>query len=158
MTSLFHLATELANLEELMNNPDREAELIALIQRKVDNCAEYMNRIDDYVDAIDKRIKELEQYADNAQKKKESFRKYLKLAIDQLGVDELSGEIHTIKFRKPSKVCVIDDQTLLPAKYKAVETIVKVDKISLKKDLEKEAIEGAHLEEGKSSLIIKGAL
>ena len=73
-----------------------------------------------------------------------------------LKTEKMEGNIHYLKFRKPSQIVEITDENKIPEQYVKVIVERKIDKMAIKEELKKGTlIDGACLWNGKESLLIK---
>ena len=163
--SLFKIASELIELDERMVESggeltdDIECDLAlvttALVE-KTDGVVEYAKYNDSAIKAVSDRIKELTEIKKKLEKKQERFNDYVLICMDKLNTEELNGDIHKIKIRKPVKVVNITNEDLIPIEYIKTETIIKIDKNKLKADLKKgESVHGAELTDGVRKAMFK---
>jgi len=96
--------------------------------------AEKYSRVAKSLDATETRIKEL-----------------LKMGLLSMGVNEVLGDTVKIVLSKTKERLIINDESIIPPKYQTVETIISINKDSIREDLAKgEPVDGAYLEGGTS--------
>lgn len=127
-----------------------EAQTTALA--KVENVCRYVKHLELFISnckAEEKRIKENRQ---KAEKRIESIKKFINPYVLEHG-----GKIDAGTFRlsnRKSKAVNVYDEESIPAEYKIIQQIIKVDKTAIKKALESGAyVTGAELEEHNNTQI-----
>jgi len=163
--SLYELTSEVEALTQMLEQDEGEVTTTSeqlevyiqnLLVTKVEGCVAYIDQQEDLIKLAKEKIDRLRAFASSKENAIERFKGYILSCMDRMEVDELKGKINSIKKRKPSKICVIESEEKIPAIYKTIEVITKVDKMKLKKDMtDGTKIEGACLVDGKRSLIIK---
>lgn len=160
--SLYGLTSELRTIDELLEQSEetglfeRQNELTMLIQEKADSIVYYVQSQDDLLDAIEKRLKEIQDLKRKQLAKMERFETYVISCLDMLGAEKVTGQMATIQIKKPLKKVEVYDQNLLPVEFLRTKTIVEPDKIALKKALDShEEIQGAKLVDGDRGLKYK---
>jgi len=164
--SLYKISEELnlivSDIEEAEGEMTTEQEaLFAQLQNqltsKTDGVVEFVRKKKDRLDAISKRIKELQAMKSSETKSMERFEDYCRNCMTMLQTDRVEGEYGIIKLRKkPQSVEIIDD-TLLDAKYKIVTTDIKIDKKLIAADLKKgDTVDGAELKRNEASITFGG--
>lgn len=99
------------------------------------------------------KLAERAKHADN---EVERIKAYIAECMGKLEKKTINAGLHSITVRAGSKSVEIENADLIPDEFVSYDTVVKVDKNEIKKRLNAgEAIEGATLKTGKSSLIIK---
>jgi len=112
----------------------------------VEDLAKFIQSLEADADAYDKQIKIFSAKKAATMKKVDSIKDYMKYSLIQMGKDKVKGELFTVSFRKSSAV-IIDDESIIPDKFKSFETICKVDKNELKKAFADGNVTGAHIQE-----------
>ena len=109
--SLFKIASELIELDERMVESGGEltddieldlALVTTALVEKTDGVVEYAKYNDSAIKAVSDRIKELTEIKKKLEKKQERFNDYVLICMDKLNTEELNGNIHKIKIRKPN--------------------------------------------------------
>lgn len=161
-SSLYKLTSELKTIETILEETDngelfeRQNDLIELIQEKADSIVYYSQSQDDFIDAIDKRLKEIQELKKSVLKRQERFEQYVISCLDTLGVEKVTGNLATISIRKPRQSVEVFDENLLPGEFLRVKTVIEPDKIALKKALEEgQEIQGAKFKLGERSINFK---
>lgn len=160
--SLYQFTSELKTIEELLEREDSDAlferqnELANLITEKTDSIVYFNQSQEDYLELIDKRLKELQELKKKIIARQERFESYVLGCLDMLGVEKIKGKLASITIRKPRQVVEVYDESLLPPDFFRTKMIVEVDKIKLKEALENnEEIQGAKMSLGKKSISMK---
>jgi hypothetical protein len=160
--SLYQLTSELKTIETILEETDsgelfeRQNDLINLIQEKADSVVYYSQSQDDFLDAIDKRLKEIQELKKSVLKRQERLEQYVLACLDTLGVEKVTGNLATIAIKKPRQSVEVFDENLLPVEFLRTKTIIEPDKIALKKVLdENQEIQGARLKLGERSINFK---
>lgn len=135
-------------LEEL------ETMLQTQIKEKAGNLIKFFIINDDYIETIDKEIKRLTGLKKRIENKKETFKKYVKNNMEQMGIKKIETELGNFSLRA-SKSVNIYDESLIDDRFITQEIKYKISKTDIKKAIEKgEQVNGAVIE-SKNSLIIK---
>lgn len=159
---LYEISNELKELEQLVESGELTADdvkdtLDAIHQEreaKAVSVYEFMRNQEATIAAIDEEIKRF-----NARKKaltssNDWLEGYLINDIAKHG--EVKTDLRTLKLRKPSKVVVIDDESKVPDAFIVkIPESSRVDKKGLLSALRLGDVEGAHIEDGKQSLVVK---
>jgi len=160
--SLYGLTSELKLIEQMLEESEdsglfeRQNELAMLIQEKADSIVYYSQSQDDFIDAVDKRLKEIQELKKSVLKRQERFEQYVIGCLDTLGVEKVTCNLATISIRKPRQSVEVFDENLLPGEFLRVKTVVEPDKIALKKALEEgQEIQGAKFKLGERSINFK---
>lgn len=106
------------------------------------------------IEAIDSEIKRLQAMKKVEANKQEALKDYLRHNMQQCDITKIECDLFTITLRKPSDVCVIDDEEKIPQDYWKV--VKSVDKALIKRALKDgHEVDGASLQAGKAGLMIK---
>jgi hypothetical protein len=164
MKQLYKLTDQISKLQEAFDNGDIPenalADTMEVIEGEFDDKAKaimaMVRNTDSDITAIADEIKRLNDRAKVLQNQQDSVKEYLRFNMQESGIDKISCSLFTLTLRKSVKIVIIDDVESLPDKYVTVKTVEQPDKKLLLSDLKDgEAIEGAHLEDGKRALMIK---
>lgn len=152
-------ADTLAGLDE--GSPEHEEALAAMSASitkgaaKVDSFAGFLRRLTYEQDHIKYEERRLKERADALYKIEERLREYAVRALTDAGLRKIQGESSTLSLRKKPDVVVVEDEAAVPASYKTVEQIVKVDRRALLRDLKAgNEIHGADIRFGEDGLIV----
>jgi len=144
-TSLLRL---LADLDEKLNSSNgeitKDLELIfKALSLKIDHCVEFHKHIENRIDFIDSKIKDLLIAKETIKSVSSRFNDYL---LHCLGDNQsLDGETYVIKKVKNPPKLEITDAAAIPGEFLVTHTETSVDKNRLKEALKREPIEGATL-------------
>jgi ERCC4-type nuclease len=116
------------------------------LNETVEDMAKFIQSLEADADAYDKQIKLFSDKKKAVNKKIDSVKEYLKFSLISMGKEKVKGELFTVSFRKSSAV-IIDDESIIPDKFKSFETICKVDKNEIKKAFADGNVTGAHIQE-----------
>lgn len=126
------------------------------VKAKAVSVAHYMLNLNPMIDALDAEIKRLQERKFIIKNRQDSLKDYLRSNMERCDISKIVCDLFTITKRKPVKVAVIDDEDSIPAGYFIeVPATRKLDKKALLKDLKEKQVQGAHLEDGKASILIK---
>lgn len=165
--SLYGLATELQTLENLMmecENPEQDfeatakkmEELTVLIQQKTDSVVGYKHYLDDGLEAIEKRIKEMEAFKKAVEKRIDKYEDYVKNCLKILGVTKIEGNLASISLHKPSQKVDVIDEDSIPIEFITIEEVRKIDKNKIKDAIKAgRTVDGAGMVEGKQTIKFK---
>lgn len=158
--SLISLVHQAANLEELLieSGGEMTPEIEILLETKEINLPEKVDNYDlmiDRMDMIEKFYKEKADFylrlAGSAAGLAKRCKDNLKLAMQTLGMQEISGFDIKFKLIPSNPSCVVDDEGVVDGSYKITETITRIDKKRIAEDLKLGVpVSGAHLERGVS--------
>lgn len=161
MTALYKIANEYA---ELANNDDFDSDMIADtlegIEGEFTDKAEQLLAIiknnSMLADGLKAEAKNLNERAQALANKNESIKQYMISSMNTMEKKKLNAGLHTLTVRAATQKCVIDDPSVLPPEYVEIDTAFKPITNEIKAHLKAgNEIEGAHLEAGKQSLLIK---
>lgn len=155
---------ELANEFAALSNSDMEPEMIAdtlegldfEIEVKIENClALIKNELAD-AEALKAEAAKLTERARMANNRVDRIKEYIAASLETAGKKSLKAGVHQVSIRAPSKSVEILDSGSLPPELVDYETLIKPDKLAIKKKLEAGiSVPGAQIKTGKPSLIIK---
>ncbi|WP_286033694.1 siphovirus Gp157 family protein [Fusobacterium necrogenes] len=132
-----------ALLEELQQGIET-----TLKEKSADIVKYYKNR-DSLIESIDKEIKRLQELKKIGEKKQESFKNYIKMCMEKMGVKKIETSNGNISLRKtPESVDLIDEE-IIPKRFKTIVQVEKISKTDIKKALQEgEEVPGATLKRG----------
>ena len=126
------------------------------VKDKAASVAHYMLNLNPMIDGLDAEIKRLQERKAAIKNRQDGLKDYLRFNMEKCDLTKIECDLFTITKRKPSKVAVIDDENEIPMAYfTEVTASLKPDKKALLKDLKAGDVTGAHLEDGKASILIK---
>lgn len=157
--TLYNLTDDMKALEELLEadtEGQEEAaaliqnEIIGMLKSKTDNIVYFNEYLEDLVEKVDKRAKQLQDLKKTLNNKIESFNNYVLYCMDKLEAPELRGEIKKIKVVKPTKAVEIDDIDQIPVEFIKVKKEVSPMKAEISKAIKAgQQVPGARLVDGK---------
>lgn len=159
MNSLVKIANDVTLLEQKLlesqgeTNPEIEALLVVeaeLLPAKVDNYSLFMNRCKAVEQFYLERADFFYKVAKQLSNVQDQLNTNIKIAMQTMGVDELSGKDVRFKLQGVKAKVVIVDETLIPEDYKKEVIKYEIEKERLRGDLEIGAVPGARLEKSYS--------
>lgn len=146
----------LADTDESIDIKDTLEALEGEFNLKADSIAKIIAVIDGDSDTIDVEIERLKQLKAAKNYRKESLKDYLRMNMEATGIKKISCPLFTITLVEGREIAVIDDADNLPDEYVEVKTDIVPNKAAIAAALKDGvAVNGAHLERGKSSIRIK---
>ena len=134
-----------ALLEELQQGIET-----TLKEKSADIVKYYKNR-DSLIESIDKEIKRLQELKKIGEKKQDSFKNYIKMCMEKMGVKKIETSNGNISLRKTPESVELIDEEIIPEKFKTTIQLEKISKTDIKKALkEGEEVPGATLKRGMS--------
>lgn len=136
---------DVALLEELQQGIET-----TLKEKSADIVKYYKNR-DSLVESIDKEIKRLQEMKKIGEKKQDSFKNYIKMCMEKMGVKKIETPNGNISLRKTPESVELIDEEIIPEKFKTTVQLEKISKTDIKKALQEgEEVPGATLKRGMS--------
>lgn len=134
-----------ALLEELQQGIET-----TLMEKSADIVKYYKNR-DSLIESIDKEIKRLQELKKIGEKKQDSFKNYIKMCMEKMGVKKIETSNGNISLRKTPESVELIDEEIIPEKFKTTVQLEKISKTDIKKALQEgEEVPGATLKRGMS--------
>lgn len=134
-----------ALLEELQQGIET-----TLKEKSADIVKYYKNR-DSLIESIDKEIKRLQELKKIGEKKQDSFKNYIKMCMEKMGVKKVETSNGNISLRKTPESVELIDEEIIPEKFKTTIQLEKISKTDIKKALQEgEEVPGATLKRGMS--------
>lgn len=134
-----------ALLEELQQGIET-----TLMEKSADIVKYYKNR-DSLIESIDKEIKRLQELKKIGEKKQDSFKNYIKMCMEKMGVKKIETSNGNISLRKTPESVELIDEEIIPEKFKTTIQLEKISKTDIKKALQEgEEVPGATLKRGMS--------
>lgn len=164
MNSLYEITNALQvlqekDIEEMSEEEKAELEqkLKELLVQKSGSVIKFIQNLQSNVDAIkneEKRLKEARQYLENRQEK---FQEYVIKCMDKIEAKEIITDSGILRTRNNPLSVEIEDEDLVPSKYKKQVIETKIDKNAIKSDFKAtgEIIDGVRFITDKKSLNIK---
>lgn len=155
MNSLVQIAQDLTTLEQKLIEseghvtPEIEELLVVnseMLPAKVDNYSLFLNRCKSVEQFYLERADFFYKVAKQMSNVQDQLNHNIKIAMQTLGVDELTGQDVRFKLQGVKAKVVIDDDSLIPKDYKKEVIKFEIEKERLRGDLEIGAVPGAHLE------------
>ena len=129
-----------ALLEELQQGIET-----TLMEKSADIVKYYKNR-DSLIESIDKEIKRLQELKKIGKKKQDSFKNYIKMCMEKMGVKKIETSNGNISLRKTPESVELIDEEIIPEKFKTTVQLEKISKTDIKKALQEgEEVPGATL-------------
>lgn len=157
----YELAVEQANLRDMLRDESDPEQCEMLLQaiddlesEKLEVCLSEIEELNKDIDYMKNRISQLQEKKKLQETKKTRLKELCLHTLQKSG--EKSRQVGDIKIsrRKGVKKAVIDTEILLPKEY--LEIVEKPNTREILKALkEGKAVDGAHLEEGDETLVIK---
>lgn len=156
MSSLYDISRRYKNIEAMLEDENVSQEMIVLaletvedsLQAKCENGIKMLVSIDDTLANVKKRIKELKAYQATLENRKKRIDYLFTNTLKQLKKDKVTTSEGEMKIRKNPEHVVVDNITLVPAKYQRQKIMVDLDKVAIKRDLKLgETVKGCHLEQ-----------
>ena len=123
---------------------EEKSEQLELILKEQETKEEKCKEISKYYAEKSKETKE----------KKDALKRMIMEAMENLGVKKIETETGTFTIRKNSPALIIENEELVPDKFKTIVQETKIEKNEIKKALkEGEEIKGVRLESSQSLLI-----
>ena len=123
---------------------EEKSEQLELILKEQEMKEEKCNEISRYYAEKSKETKE----------KKDALKKMIMETMEKLGVKKIETSTGTFTIRKNAPALIIEDDRLIPGKFKTVAQETKIEKAEIKKALkEGEEIKGVRLESSQSLLV-----
>lgn len=160
MTALYHIANDFAKLTESGMEPEMIADTLDAIEweleAKVEQILAVCKNETAYAEALKEESKRLAERAKASENRVASMKEYVANSLDTAGKKSIRAGIHQVTVRAPSRSVEITDSGALPPDLVEYETIIKADKLAIKKLIDSgQDIPGATIKVGKPGLIIK---
>jgi hypothetical protein len=94
-----------------------KSDLELLLTKKVDSCVGWVQSQEAKINQINEAIEQLEQYKEKIENKISKFDSYVNQCMIKLDTDKLSGELSSIKKRKPTKIVKIINENDIPIEF-----------------------------------------
>jgi len=170
---LYELADQYRRLKDALHAtnqdygtiPDNESESIEFylgtisddFNAKVENTALVLAELEAEVAALDAEIERLAARKNNLASSCSWLKRYLQNALETTGIDRVKGTLRTISLRKCPASVVIQDESLVPGRFKTIEEVTTTDKRAILAHYKNtgEVVEGCEFVTDKKSLSIK---
>ncbi|MCE0682380.1 siphovirus Gp157 family protein, partial [Clostridioides difficile] len=137
MSTLYELTTDLLEIEEGLtettgNEAEKLEEIKEIIKQEIQNkntrIVSVILNIDSDINSIDSEIKRLQELKRVKKNTLDRLKSNIKDCMELLGTKKVETVLGNISIRKSAGSLVIEDEEKIPAIYKTVEQVVKVDK------------------------------
>ncbi|MCJ0505371.1 siphovirus Gp157 family protein, partial [Clostridioides difficile] len=137
MSTLYELTTDLLEIEEGLteitgNEAEKLEEIKEIIKQEIQNkntrIVSVIINIDSDINSIDSEIKRLQELKKIKKNSLDRLKSNIKECMELLGIKKVKTFLGNISIRKSAGSLVIEDEEKIPAIYKTVEQVVKVDK------------------------------
>ncbi|WP_131793694.1 siphovirus Gp157 family protein, partial [Clostridioides difficile] len=137
MSTLYELATDLLEIEEGLtettrNEAEKLEEIKEIIKQEIQNkntrIVSVILNIDSDINSIDSEIKRLQELKRVKKNTLDRLKSNIKDCMELLDTKKVETFLGNISIRKSAGSLVIEDEEKIPAIYKTVEQVVKVDK------------------------------
>lgn len=161
MSHLYELTGQLKELSKIEDaDPQALADTFEALEGEFEDKATALVKFTQNIDAdiaqVSQMIKTLQDRKKVLTNRKEGWREYLRINMEGADIKKIECPFFAIILKNGAQVVVIDDQEILPDEYVDVEMVIKPKKKEILDALKAgEEIPGAHLETGKSSLMVK---
>ena len=153
--SLYEIAPHLRVLMEAEEFDSEEFDaLTEKFETKAQGLTHFIGELSGFADMAKAEAARITARAKAAQNRADSLKAYLKGCMEEAEILELNFGTKKLKIVNNPPKLIIDKEELIPAMFKTVETIVKIDKAAIKKAQKKYPVDGCHQESG-TSLRIK---
>jgi DNA replication initiation complex subunit (GINS family) len=148
--------TYLHALEELAEIEDLPAQAIAdtleglqgSFEAKAVNVAAYIRSLEAEAEAIEEARKSMEQRQKALTNHAARLRAYLKANMERMGTAKIKNCYLTLRVQANPPSVIVEDEELLPERYKRTETITKILRAEVARDMKAgEEVTGARLEQ-----------
>lgn len=149
LPSLYQITEEFVALEKILMleqgelTPEYEAlekELEGLLMSKTDGYVEFYNRLEDEIEAIDKREKQLKAAKKGRKAAIERIKELAKAAMTKAGVKRCEGDIHQIILKRGAPTLDLFNPDQIPVQYIETETVSKIKRMEILRDLKNDKI------------------
>ena len=155
-----HLVS-LLDTYDLCETDEQRAECNAEIERyvdaqirKVDSFCRFLSHLESQTELAEKEIKRLKAREAVFANLLERLEKYAIFTMQRNNLRKLDGDTAKLMLRVNTRGVDIDNEELVPAKFKTIRQEIQIDKRGIKKAIDAgEEVPGAHLREPSVSLI-----
>ena len=164
MKSLYGEIEEMKKIELMLEESGGEIteEIGALMdahsahfQAKIDSVVGYKNYLEDSLELVTKKRKELQSLEKTIKGRSERFKDYVIMCMRKANLKKIESLFSRITLPKQRSVVVITDKEKIPGIFIKTEIKKSIDKVAIKHMLEQgNEVVGARLELGKESVLI----
>ena len=162
--TLYEISDHLVSLLDtfdLCETDEQRAECNAEIERyvdaqirKVDSFCRFLSHLESQTELAEKEIKRLKAREAVFANLLERLEKYAIFTMQRNNLRKLDGDTAKLMLRVNTRGVDIDNEELVPAKFKTIRQEIQIDKRGIKKAIDAgEEVPGAHLREPSVSLI-----
>ena len=155
---------EINNIANFLNSENNELDQETIndtresIKYLLEEKSEQLELILKEQEMKEEKCKEISRYyaekAKETKDKKDAFKRMIMETMENLGVKKIETATGTFTIRKNAPALIIEDDRLIPEKFKTIVLETKIEKTEIKKALKDGAeIEGVRLESSQSLLI-----
>lgn len=146
MSTLYELTTDLLEIEEGLteitgNEAEKLEEIKEIIKQEIQNkntrIVSVIIDIDSDINSLDLEIKRMQELKKIKKNSLDRLKSNIKECMELLGIKKVETFLGNISIRKSAGSLVIEDEEKIPAIYKTVEQVVKVDKNTIKDFIKK---------------------
>lgn len=157
--ALYEISTEILEIlqSEVWGEEEEQRieELNLVFEQKADGITRFCDNLDMAIDAIKKEEERLAARRKSLSNRKDALNNSLLRSMKAIDRTEIDLITRVIKTQKNPPSVVVDDESLIPAKFfTVIPATTRLDKTMLKKALKDGDIKGAHLEQSER-LVIK---
>jgi DNA replication initiation complex subunit (GINS family) len=143
-------------LEDLAELEDLPAEVIAdtleglqgSFEAKAVNVAAYIRSLEAEAEAIEEARKSMERRQKALTNHVERLRAYLKANMERMGTAKIKNCYLTLRMQANPPSLIVEDEAAIPEQYKRTETITKILRAEIVRDIKAgEEVTGARLEQ-----------
>ena len=141
------------SMRELMEAEDFDStrfdELSLAFESKALGVNYYIKELNAFVAMAKEEAKRVTALAKAAEKRADQLKRYIKNCMEQAEIYELKTDTVTFKIKKNPPAVSIDNEEIVPPKYRVVEVVKKIDNRQLLTDLKAgKEIDGCTLTQG----------
>lgn len=141
--TLFDISERYLNIEELLNNPDIPEEVLveALnsineeFSAKADNIVKFIKIVEGDCEVLKKEEARLAGKRRTLENKSKRMKQYLEDNMRLIGNTKFKTTLFSYNIQSNPPSLEIKNEDLIPDTYKTIETVVKIDKKQLLKDI-----------------------
>lgn len=166
MTRLYEIASEITQAVEMYNLVERDEDLEKVgklltdltvdFNEKALGVAYHIKNVESDIAQVEAHIARLAEILDKKKKQRDWFWDYVHHNMEQVGTKKIEDAITKLLVKKNGPSVEIEDESLIPDKYKRSKTTVTVDKKAILEDWKHgTGVTGAKIVDNKTHLEIK---
>ena len=154
LTRMYDIAAEVAEIlgeEEWTEETESRLESLGMvIEVKAKNIVGFCADLESFVAAAKAEEGRIEMRRKAAENRINSLKAYVKRCMEMMGREELQAGTHTIKLQKNPPAVVVDDESLIPARFfEIIPATTRLDKKAVAAAIKAgESVDGVHLASG----------